>query len=192
MQSLVSFQFPPARLFMCEGQSRKKAMDVDSHPVGGAQRCPFRPTDEDAEIEPVPASGGGRVPEPELDRLSNIIRTFNDLFRDMDWKDADKISRVIAEEIPTRVAADRAYQNAMNTSDKQNARIEHDRALQKVIIELLSHHTELFKHLSDNPDLKLLGRHHFYSNISFFHDCVKRHVNGLVILPEHQNIARGG
>ena len=31
--------------------------------------------DEDAEIEPVPTDGGGRKPEPELDRLSNILKT---------------------------------------------------------------------------------------------------------------------
>jgi type I restriction enzyme, R subunit len=102
----------------------------------------------------VPTSGGGHVPDPELDWLSNIIRTFNDLFGNIDWKDADKIREVIAEEIPTKVAADKAYQNAMKNSDKQNARIEHDRALQRVIIELLSDHTELFKQFSDNPDFK--------------------------------------
>jgi len=67
------------------------------------------------------------------------------LFGNIDWRDADKISQVIAEEIPTKVAADKAYQNAMKNSDKQNARIEHDKALQRVILELLPDHTELFK-----------------------------------------------
>ena len=41
-----------------------------------------------------------------------------------------------------------------NTSDKQNARIEHDNALQRVIIERLTDHTELFKQFSDNPAFK--------------------------------------
>jgi type I restriction enzyme R subunit len=52
------------------------------------------------------------------------------------------------------VGADKAYQNAMQHSDKQNARIEHDKALQRVLIELLADHTELFKQFSDNPDFK--------------------------------------
>jgi hypothetical protein len=39
-------------------------------------------------------------------------------------------------------------------SDKQNARIEHDKALQRVIIELLKDHTELFKQFTDNPMFK--------------------------------------
>ena len=38
-------------------------------------------------------------------------------------------SKLITEEIPAKVAADTAYQNAMQNSDKQNARIEHDKAL---------------------------------------------------------------
>ena len=52
------------------------------------------------------------------------------------------------------MAADKAYQNAMKNSDKQNARIEHDKALQRVLIGLLSDHTELFKQFSDNPSFK--------------------------------------
>jgi type I restriction enzyme R subunit len=61
---------------------------------------------------------------------------------------------VIAEELPAKVAADTAYQNAMKNSDKQNARIEHDNALGRVIVDLLSDHTELFKQYSDNPEFR--------------------------------------
>ena len=39
-------------------------------------------------------------------------------------------------------------------SDKQNAKLEHDRALNRVLLELLSDHTELFKQYSDNRDFK--------------------------------------
>lgn len=92
--------------------------------------------------------------ETELDRLSNILHAFNDQFGNVEWKDGDKIRQVIAEEIPAKVAADKAYQNAMKNSDKQNARIEHDRALQRVIIDMLTDHTDLFKLFSDNPAFK--------------------------------------
>ncbi len=110
--------------------------------------------DQYAEIELVSAIGGGRIPEPELDRSSSILRAFNDQFGNIDWKDADKVRQVISEEIPTKVSADTAYQNAIKNSDKQNARIEHDRALSRVMIELLADHTELFKQFSDNPSFK--------------------------------------
>ena len=77
--------------------------------------------DEDAEIAPVPTSGGRHMPELELDRLSNIIKSFNDQFGNIDWKDADRIRQVIADEIPQKVAADKAYKNAMKNSDKAGA-----------------------------------------------------------------------
>ena len=49
------------------------------------------------------------------------------------WTDADRVHKLITEEIPSRVAADTAYQNAKQNSDKQNARIEHDKALARVM-----------------------------------------------------------
>ena len=64
----------------------------------------------------------------------------------------DRIEVVkITEEIPAKVAANKQYQNAMKNSDEQNARIEHDRALEGVITDLLSDHAELFKQFFDNP-----------------------------------------
>ena len=36
--------------------------------------------DDDSEIEPVPASGGGHKPEPEMDTSTRIISDFNDQF----------------------------------------------------------------------------------------------------------------
>jgi len=110
--------------------------------------------DTDAEIEPVPAVGGGHKPEPELDRLSNIIKAFNDQFGNIPWTDADRVCKLITKEIPARVAADTAYQNAIKNSDKQNARIEHDKALVRVMTALLKDDTELFKQFSDNESFR--------------------------------------
>jgi type I restriction enzyme R subunit len=131
-----------------------EAIDMDSYRVEVQAAMKISLPDQDAEIGPVPTAGGGRMPEPELDLLSNIIKAFNEQFGNIDWKDADKIRKVISEEIPAKVAADRAYQNAMKNSDRQNARIEHDIALQRVIVELLKDHTELFKQFNENPAFK--------------------------------------
>jgi len=131
-----------------------ETIDMDSYRVEVKAKMALQLADEDAEIGPVPTSGGGRKPEAELDHLSNIIKTFNEQFGNIEWKDADKIGKVISEEIPEKVAADKAYQNAMRNSDKQNARIEHDKALQRVMMDLLSDHTELFKQFCDNPGFK--------------------------------------
>ncbi len=61
---------------------------------------------------------GRRRPEPELDRLSNILHSFNDQFGNITWTDGDRIRRLITEDIPARVAADTAYQNAQKNSDR--------------------------------------------------------------------------
>jgi hypothetical protein len=110
--------------------------------------------DLDAEIEPVPTAGGGHKPEPELDRLSNILKVFNDQFGNIPWTDSDRVHMLITEDIPNRVAADKAYQNAKQNSDKQNARIEHDKALARVMTAVLKDDTELFKQFMDNEGFR--------------------------------------
>ena len=131
-----------------------ESIDMDSYRVEIQAVHKIQLTDDNAEIDPVLIGGGGKNAEPELDLLSNIIKAFNDQFGNIDWKDTDKIRKIIAEELPGKVSADKAYQNAMNQNDKQNARIEHDKALERVIVEMLTDHTELFKQFMDNPSFK--------------------------------------
>ena len=131
-----------------------EAIDMDSYRVEKQAVRDIQLPDEDAEIGPVPTDGGGHKPEPEMDRLSNILKEFNDRFGNIEWKDLDKIERIIAHELPAKVAEDSAYRNAIANSDKQNARIEHDRALERAMTELLADHTELFKQFSDNDSFR--------------------------------------
>ena len=131
-----------------------EAIDMDSYRAEKQAVQDIQLPDEDAEIGPVPTEGGGQKPEPEMDRLSNIVRDFNDRFGNIEWKDQDKIEKVIAEELPMKVAGDKAYQNARANSDRQNARIEHDKALERAMTELLADHTELFKQFSDNDSFR--------------------------------------
>jgi type I restriction enzyme R subunit len=130
------------------------AIDMDSYRVEKQAVARIQLPDVDAAIGPVPTSGGGRVPEPELDRLSHIIKAFNDQFGNIRWTDADRVHKLITEEIPSRVNADKAYQNARQNSDKQNARIEHDKALERVMTAVLKDDTELFKQFMDNESFK--------------------------------------
>ncbi len=128
-----------------------ETVDMDSYRVEVKASLTIALPDEDGTVEPVPTSGGGKKLEPELDHLSNIIKDFNDQFGNIEWKDVDKIRKLIAEEIPAKVSADKAYQNAIKNSDRQNARIEHDKALERVVVDLLTDHMELFKQFSENP-----------------------------------------
>jgi type I restriction enzyme R subunit len=105
------------------------------------------------EIDPAPASAVGGKPEAELDLLSNILMSFHDLFGNIPWKDEDQVKKHIAS-IPAMVARDKDYQNAMKNSDKQNSRIESEKALNKAIINLMADDMEVFKQFNDNNSFK--------------------------------------
>jgi type I restriction enzyme R subunit len=130
------------------------AIDMDSYRVEKQATMAIALADEDATISPPPVASGGRKPEPELDRLSAIIQDFNDRFGNIAWEHRDRIERRIAEEIPNLVDADPAYTHARMNSDRQNARIEHDKALSRVLVALMKDETQLFKEFSDNPSFK--------------------------------------
>ena len=130
------------------------AIDLDSYRVEKQAMQKILLPDEDAEIGPVPTSTGGSRPDPELDRLSSILRTFNEHFGDIQWEDVDRVRQLIIETIPSRVAADTAFRNARQNSDRQNARIEHDKALMRVMTAVMRDDTELFKQFVDNASFK--------------------------------------
>ena len=130
------------------------AIDIDSYRVEKQAMQKIILPDEDAEVDPVPTTGGGHRPEPELDRLSSIIRVFNEHFGDIPWEDADRVRQLITETIPSRVADDTAFKNARRNSDKENARIEHDKALLRVMTSLMKDDTQLFKQFMDNESFK--------------------------------------
>ena len=130
------------------------AIDMDSYRVEKRAVQQIMLPDEDAEIDPVPTSGGGHVPEPELDRLSNILKTFNDLFGDIAWDDRDRVGELITKTIPAKVAADAAFRNARENSDDANARIEHDKVLARIVTGMVKDDAELFKQFMDNEDFK--------------------------------------
>ena len=131
-----------------------EAIDMDSYRAEKRAAMQIQLPDSNVEIGPVPASVGGHKPEPELDRLSNILKGFNDLFGNIPWSDADHVRRMVTQEIPAKVEADRAYRNARLNSDKQNARIEHDKALSRVMTAVLNDDTQLFKQFQDNEDFR--------------------------------------
>jgi type I restriction enzyme R subunit len=109
---------------------------------------------QEAEIGPVPVAGGAMRPEPELEYLSMIVRQFNELFGNIEWKDKEGVAQLVVSELPKLVAADEGYQNALKNSDRQNAKIEHDRALEQVIVDLVTDHAELFKQFAEHADFK--------------------------------------
>ncbi len=130
-----------------------EAIDLDSYRVQAQTMVSIQLDEEDAEIDPVPTETGGTKPEPELDLLTNILNTFNDMFGNIEWKDEDNVQRQIRE-LPNMISKDEGYQNAIKNSDKQNARIEFERAFRNAIQGIMKDSIELYKQINDNPSLR--------------------------------------
>lgn len=107
----------------------------------------------DVEITPVPAQMGGMAAEPELERLSNIVRDFNERFG-TDWTDADQVRRFLFEDLPRTVSRNPEYQSAREHSDTQNARITYEKKLVEAFQGHVFDQTELYRKFAEDPQFK--------------------------------------
>jgi type I restriction enzyme R subunit len=131
-----------------------EAIDMDSYRIEKRAALAIRLADQDAEIEPMPPDGGGRRPEPELDRLSNILKTFNEQ-NGTTFEDTDRLALKVRSEIAPQVAADLDYQNA-KANTPHTARMAHDKALGKVMQLLLRDDMKLYKLYAENESFRKL------------------------------------
>ena len=129
-----------------------EAIDMDSYRVEKKAAMKIALVDEDAEIEPVPTDAHGHKPEPEIDRLSNILKAFNEQFGTL-FSDTDRVAKRIRDDIAPKVAADVAYQNAKENTP-HTARMAHDQALGKVMQHLLKDDTQVYKQFVENESFK--------------------------------------
>jgi type I restriction enzyme R subunit len=129
-----------------------EAIDMDSYRVEKKAAMKIALADENAEIGPVPVESGGRKPEPKLDRLSNILKTWNEHWGTL-FNDSDRVFKRITEEVAPKVASNQAYKNAkMNTP--HTAHIAHDKALEKVMQTFLKDDTEVYKQFVENESFR--------------------------------------
>lgn len=124
-------------------------IELESYRLVAHETMSIRLEDEDAEIDAVPVRTDVGIPVPELDKLSNIIATFHDIWGNCDWTDEDRIKKQVAD-LPDIVAQDEAYQNAMKHSDAQNARDESDRATREAIFKSITSGMELYTAFQDD------------------------------------------
>jgi len=130
-----------------------ETIDMDSYRSEKQAKLAIELADQNGEVGPWTGGDGGAKPEPELGHLSQIIEEFNKHFGNIPWTDGDRVRRLIAEDIPTQVAADQAFQNAMKNTPT-TARDEHDRALNRVMTAVLKDDTQLVKMFFDDPGFR--------------------------------------
>jgi type I restriction enzyme, R subunit len=129
-----------------------EAIDMVSYRVEKKAAMKIALADQNAEIEPGPADSGGRRAELEMDRLGNILKTFNEQFGTL-FKDADRVVNRIRHDIARKVAADVAYKNAKENTP-HTARMAHDQALSKVMQTLLKEDAQVYKQFVENESFK--------------------------------------
>jgi type I restriction enzyme R subunit len=129
-----------------------EAIDMDSYRVEKKAVMAIVLADENASIDPVKPDVVDHKPEPVLDRLSNIIKAFNEHFGTL-FTDSDRVIKRIRDDIAPKVAGDKAYQNAKENTP-HTARMAHDEALGKVMQLLLKDDTQVYKQFVENESFK--------------------------------------
>lgn len=104
------------------------------------------------ELKPIPTDMGGGSSDPEMDRLSNILQTFNDRYGTQ-FEDADKV-RQMAENIANDVAKNQELITSLKYSDEQNARITSDKIVGEELLKHITTNFDLYKLYSDNKEFK--------------------------------------
>ena len=119
-------------------------VDLESYRAEAQQTMRIQLENENGEIDPIPVSTSVGVDVPELDTLTNILKEFHDIFGNIEWTDEDKIKKQINDIIES-VRRDEKYNNAMQFSDKQNARDESDRAAHEAVMNSMCHDAGLYQ-----------------------------------------------
>lgn len=132
-----------------------ESIDMDSYrPSKGETKNISLGTDVGT-VESIPVDVRGGKPIPDFDTLENILKVFNQRFGDIDWTDADKVNKILTEEIPADMKADSEIMKDIASSpDKQNARISSDKKLADLMQRYLHTQTEIYKKFSSDKDFE--------------------------------------
>ncbi len=104
------------------------------------------------DLKPIPTDMRGGSSESEIDRLSNILQTFNDRYGTQ-FESADKVRQMV-ESIANDVAKNVELLNSMKYSDEQNARITNDKIAQQELLKHVTTNFDFYKLITDNKEAK--------------------------------------
>jgi len=124
-----------------------EAIDMESYRVEAKATMKIALEDADGLIDPPPASEGGFLPEPEIDRLSNILQTFNDLFADAGFTDEDRTKALsnINGPILDSIERDATLEATYQSGDQQNAQIQFNKAFASALGANIQSNLQVYK-----------------------------------------------
>ncbi len=128
-------------------------IDFDKYRIVKEEERQIVLENENAEVKPVPVGQGGGKPLPEMEALSNIVKDFNELFGNIDWKNRDEVQRQI-NELPKRIAGSTDFVNAVRNGDRQVAQITFNDDMVAIVAAMLEEKTEFVQTYFNNPDFQ--------------------------------------
>jgi type I restriction enzyme R subunit len=124
-----------------------EAIDMESYRVEAQQTMQIALEDEDGSIDPPPTGDATFQAELELDRLSSILETFNDLFADAGFTDEDRIKALnnINGPIMDTITGDSDLEATLNSGDVQNTQIQFNKSLEKALTANIQSNVQVYK-----------------------------------------------
>lgn len=122
--------------------------------------------EEPGEVRGIPTGVGGGLSDPDLDTLENILSAFNQRFGAIDWSDKDKVRQILMQQLPNEMKANKEVMDAIQHSDKQNAKISSDRKLEELMRQYLFSQTEIFKKFTTDKDFQRQYKEFIFDTIS--------------------------
>jgi hypothetical protein len=110
--------------------------------------------DDEASLESPDPTGSGGKPESEFDRLSSILQSFNEIFADANFTDADPVAKQMAGPAMDALVGDSQLRQIASSTDEQNQRIAFDDALNTMVHANWTDHYELIRKLGEDPQFK--------------------------------------
>ncbi|KAF3982698.1 MAG: type I restriction endonuclease subunit R [Methylococcales symbiont of Hymedesmia sp. n. MRB-2018] len=104
------------------------------------------------DLQPIPTEMRGGVNDPEIDRLSSILQTFNDQYG-TEFEDVDKVRQMV-ESIANDVAKNKKLISSISHSDEQNARITSDGIVGDELLKHINSNFGIYKLYSDNKEFR--------------------------------------
>lgn len=131
-----------------------ESIDMDSYRPSKETTQDISLAAEPGEVSGIPVEVGGSKSEQELDTLENILNAFNQRFGDIEWSNKDKVRKILTEQLPEAMKANKEIMDAVQYSDKQNAKISSDKKLEEMMQQYLFSQTEIFKKFTTDQDFQ--------------------------------------
>lgn len=128
-------------------------IDFDKYRIVKEEERQIVLENENAEVAPVPVGHGMGKPVLEMEALSTIVKDFNELFGNIDWKNRDEVQRQI-NELPARIAGSVDFANAVKNGDSQVAQITFNDDMIAIVAAMLEEKTEFVQTYFGNKDFQ--------------------------------------